>query len=552
MASAGFFNTNDYEGRYLTFTWSVERQDIETNTTTIAWSLKGAGVAESSYYPAGNFKVVINGITVYLSATRINLYNGTVVANGTLNIEHESDGSKTFTASVEGAIYYTSVNCRGNGSFELPTITRQAVLTSAPDFTDEENPRIIYSNSAGELVESLKALISIGGAEYIERDIPVDSTEYTFILSTAERNILRAASPSSNTLEVDFIVRTVINSATYDSSLTKTCTIVNDDPVIGAISYADTNNTTLAITGDSSKIIEGRSTVTFTIATITALKSSSLISVKVTVNGITTTSLISGETIANKTISFGVINSAESLAAEIEVKDSRGNISVSSVNITMLEYTNPTAIIDLHRVDNYKADTSLKANALYSSLDGHNTLTMQYQYKETTDEDYGALTALSDGVETIITLATDKQYDFRVVVSDLLGTTSYLLTVDKGTPILFIDRKRRSIGVNCFPNYDESIEVNGDDPFYYHDGDSVELTDYLTSGIAISTTVISFNIKLDKIIGDNGVSFSSLGLTVVSAGSSSVYSNFLSVGSLAIAKSSETSIKVTATISGST
>ena len=71
MASSGSFNTSGYDGRYLKFAWTVESQNIANNTTTISWTLKGAGTGGSSWYRSGNFKVVINGATVYSSTTII-------------------------------------------------------------------------------------------------------------------------------------------------------------------------------------------------------------------------------------------------------------------------------------------------------------------------------------------------------------------------------------------------------------------------------------------------------------------------------------------------
>ena len=75
MASSGSFNTSSYSGRYLVFSWTVKSQDVAANQTVISWSLKGAG-GDSTWYKSGNFKVVIAGVTVYSSATRIELHNG--------------------------------------------------------------------------------------------------------------------------------------------------------------------------------------------------------------------------------------------------------------------------------------------------------------------------------------------------------------------------------------------------------------------------------------------------------------------------------------------
>ena len=65
MASSGSFNTSSYDVRYLTFNWSIASQDIGNNRTVINWSVVGAGGSTTSWYKAGNFKVVINGSTVY-------------------------------------------------------------------------------------------------------------------------------------------------------------------------------------------------------------------------------------------------------------------------------------------------------------------------------------------------------------------------------------------------------------------------------------------------------------------------------------------------------
>lgn len=123
MASSGYFNTSAYSGRHLQFLWSTQSRNIANNTTTIAWTLKGAGNAEE-WYNSGNFKVVIAGETVFSSADRIRLENGTVVATGTYTLKHNADGSKSFTASAQAGIYTVAVNCSGSGTFELDSIAR--------------------------------------------------------------------------------------------------------------------------------------------------------------------------------------------------------------------------------------------------------------------------------------------------------------------------------------------------------------------------------------------------------------------------------------------
>ena len=127
MATKGSFNTTTVEGRYLTFSWSIVSQDVTTNKTKISWSLKGGGV--SGYVYGGDFKVVINGSTVYTSETRIPIYNSTTIKTGTATIAHNNDGTKTFSASVECALYSYSISSKGSDSWALTAIPRQATIT---------------------------------------------------------------------------------------------------------------------------------------------------------------------------------------------------------------------------------------------------------------------------------------------------------------------------------------------------------------------------------------------------------------------------------------
>ena len=463
MANSGSFNTTGYQGRYLNFSWTLVSQSYENNTSTISWSLKGAGNAQSSWYNAGNFKVVINGTTAYSSSTRIKLYNGTTVASGTFTITHGSDGTKTFTASAEAGIYTVAVNCSGSGSWSLPTISRAATITQAPNFTDEQNPTITYSNSAGNAVTSLQACISLTGstADIPYRNIDKTGTQYTFNLTTAERNTLRAASPNSNTLNVIFYVKTVINGSTYYSTLNRTMTIVNAAPTISGVSYADTNATTTAITGDNQKIIQNNSTVSFTFASLAALKSATLSKIEITVNAVKVTTALSGSSVSSRTISYGTINSSSNLAASITLTDSRGNTSSTSININMLAWSLPTAIISCARKNNFYSETDLTVNADYAALGGANTITIQYQTRQQGSGSWSALQSLQDDVQVTITLDNTKAWDIRVIVTDRLGSSTYTVSIDKGIPIVYFDRLNRSIGFNCFPKNESSVESEG-------------------------------------------------------------------------------------------
>lgn len=463
MASSGSFNTGGYEGRYLTFSWSVASQSVVNNQTIISWTLKGAGGSTTSWYNSGNFKVVINGSIVYSSSTRIKLYNGTTVASGQFTIAHNSDGNKTFSASAEAGIYTIAVNCRGNGSWALPQIARQATITNAPNFTDIQNPTITYSNPAGNNVTKLQACISLTGSndDIAYRDIPSNGTSYTFNLTEAERNVLRKAAANSKTLTVYFYVATFMGGTIYRSNVPKTLTIVNANPAIASYTYKDSNSTTTNITKNNQIIIRNNSNLLITLNTITSLKYATLSSVQVTLNGVTkTASGISGNTsVSSVNVNMGTVNLSQNGTASIVVTDSRGNTTTYSQEITIADWVNPSAIIELHRKNNFYTETDITVDGSISSLNGKNIMKIQYHYKKITDTNYSVLATLQDNVKTTFNIDNSYDWNVRVIISDLIGSTTYNLFVDKGIPLIFFDRLNNSVGINGFPTEEKSLEV---------------------------------------------------------------------------------------------
>ena len=454
--------TSSYDGRYLKLTVTEESYSIANNTSTVRWKLESIG-GSVSYYTIYNWGVWVNGQQIYgTQTTNWNSYNfpaATGSTTGTITVNHKSDGSADpIGFELKGCVYYNRSNSY-TGSISLTKIPRQANLTSAPDFNDEANPTINYSNPAGNSVSSLDACISLNGSrdDVPYRAVSKTGTSYTFSLSESERNTLRSACPNSNTLSVIFYLRTVIGGNTFYSTITKTMSIINGNPTFSAsnITYKDNNSTTVAITGNNQKLVQSLSTLLATITSASAKKYSSISKYEATINGVTKTITSAGN------INFGEINSANNLTLSVKVTDSRGNTTTASKTVVFLAWTLPTAIISLKRKNNYEDQSYLTVNGTYSSVDSKNTLSIKYQYKKTTDSSYSSLTTISNGQTKTITLSKDYAWDFKIVLTDAFGTTTYNVTLAKGKFIFFVDTKKLSVGVNCFPTNSETLEVNG-------------------------------------------------------------------------------------------
>lgn len=351
-------------------------------------------------------------------------YNGSstvTLKSGSATIPHNSDGTKSisysFSVSSISASYLPG-SASKSGSMTLTAIPRQATITSAPNFNDEENPTISYNNGAGNTVTSLQACISLDGSkdDIAYRDISKTSSSYTFNLTDAERNVLRNACTTSNSRNVIFFVQTVLNGQTYRSTLTKTLNIVNATPTIEATAK-DTNSTSLELTGSENKIIKGYNTIAVNM-TATALKGATISSYKIT-NGSNTINSSSGE-----------FNNVESESFDFTVTDSRGNTFKKTLVKTLVDYIRPTA--------NVKADISpdgiitgtISGNFFNGSFGSKsNTLSVQYNYK-TVDGSYGSwksATATKSGNTytadfTISGLDYRNKYVVRAMVFDKLYT----------------------------------------------------------------------------------------------------------------------------------
>ena len=470
---------------------------IPNNTSTVnvkvdAWRTNSGYTTDA----AGKCYCTING-TSYNSSWSygqkpITHNSHTVLFEKNVTIPHNADGSKTIY--VSSYIKHDKFTSSSHGfNVTLTNIPRKAEITAAPDFTDESNPTISYTNAAGATVDTLQACISLDNSTdtVAYRDIDKAGSSYTFNLSASDRSTLLAATPNSNTLTVYFIVKTVLGGTTYYSSVSKVMSVVNANPTLSGVTYKDTNGATTAITSDDQIIIQANSTLQFKFATLTAIKSATLANVKVKLDGTTYQLNLSGTTQSNKTINIGTVDSSSNLTAEVILTDSRGNTASTTQTVTMEAWSLPTAIISLQRVNNFYDETDLKVQSSYSSLDGQNVLTIQYQYKETSSGTYNSPVTISDNTTYQITLANTKEWDVRVILTDLIGSTTYNLRVGKGTPIFFADKLRSSVGINCLPQHDNAFEVNG-----------IDATGLLTNAMMFTflntdTFVIEFPFEVD-------------------------------------------------------
>lgn len=435
-------SANGAKGHHkFTLTVNETGTSTENNTSSLSFSFKLSPIQNNwdwaKWGTSISYTVQING-TQY--SGYIPDYDGVstvTVKSGTQTVSHNADGTKSisisFSVTDKANQRYTCGNASASGTMALTAIPRQATLLTATNFIDGENPTITYSNPAGTAVSALEAAIGwTGQADIAYRAVSKTGGSYTFPLTTAERELLRSACADSNSIPVNFFLKTTIGSKTYSSFLSRRFYIDNANPIITA-SVVDTNSTTISLTGDSSKLIRYHSDATATMSA-EAQKGASIDEDTYVIKNGSSVGL-------DPTYTF---NDVESNVFHFSVADSRGNCGVAEMSLDMVDYIKLTCNIEDNTPD---GDGNVTVACYGDCFNGSfgarsNTLTAQYRYKEQggTWSGYSDMTVTRSGnayyaTASLSGLDYQKTYSFQARVYDLLEMRESGVSSVKSIPL---------------------------------------------------------------------------------------------------------------------
>lgn len=296
-----------------------------------------------------------------------------------------------------------------------------------------------------------------------------------------------------NAKQGTYIIKVTYHDSKGDHSWSSSSNIfkaVQSDciPTLGTFTYDDENTTTSDITQDTKKIVQGKSKVKYSLSSVTTKHNATISSVKVAVLGKTYTLTAGSGTSYNNNGNGKEIASSSNVNATVTVTDSRGYTASKSVTVSMLPYSNPTAKVSIARQSNYYSETDIKVNASFSSINSKNSLKyLGYRIKKSTDSNWGSWTTIPNN--TARTFTADNQYEWNVQVwvEDQLTVVTYSVNLQRGMPLMFWDKKRNSVGVNCFPDYDNSLCLDVRRIYMQNDGETgftMHRSDYGTSANA--------------------------------------------------------------------
>lgn len=452
---------------------------VENNTSSVTWWLDM--YSTNAYYSAtsvsGRFVATINDTQVINSVRTWSVSGGSGVriADGTMTIGHNADGSKSFNVS---ASYATSVNYGVytpnsgslSGSMTLTTIPRATAVS-----LDLSNGTVMGSTIT---IKGTPASSSFNHKIYYQ----LNSSTEVHIADVSSGNVnqswtIPTSLADSVTTSDSAII--AINLKTYNGSTyigvksTSFTTSVPSTyvPTIDSVTISDTNT---ALENTFGVFIQSQSALKITIGA-SGSHGSTIKSITGSIDGSTYTA-------SNSVITTKKINSSGSVSLVVSTTDSRGNTASVTKSVDVTAYSNPTVsgLSVVRANSSYEVDESNGTYALFgysysvSPLNNKNTFTFKIQYKEKDSSNWTDVTNITSGYSMTNgsfkggnILASASSYDVRFGIKDYFSTDYVYLNLNVSTTYTLVNfgAGGKSLAIGGQSSDDGTFEVDMDTIF---------------------------------------------------------------------------------------
>ena len=479
-----------YQLKDNTSVWSTARE-YTTDWFTIANKVSGTtaltlrlysttGSTRNEYY---NFTLDIDPAYANITQSFSNKTETTITMNwnSDYTLSHiwysTNDGSSWIDGgdvnSTNGT--YTISGLSANTTYNIKTKGRRSntTLDSTTGTNTQTTYPYPYANSMPSFV--IGNAVNIGIYNPLGRNITVNVLDKN---DTSVYNTSGVLTSISTTINGDSLYSSIPNqqSANYkvkvsysgnnDIKTGGTYTINTSvcSPSITSLSYEDKFADTLAMTNDSSILVSSYSKVKFTATGLTTLKSATIKRVELRIGSVNNASLgnltVSGTSASIENIVM-VLNNTTDKDAYITLIDSRDLTYTKKITTDLRAYNIPTFNYSVKRQSNFYTATDFLVNAYYTAI-GSNAISIKVKYKKLEDSTWSNWVSLTNNTTSTINLDNAYVWNVSFEISDALWTWDNINTsVGKGTPALYLDTTKSSVGINCFPSLSDSFEVNG-------------------------------------------------------------------------------------------
>lgn len=412
---------------------------ISATTTGQTWNATGSAYVNATLTGQNNVCTIP---TTYFNINRnstVTVYSGKVGP-----FYHNADGSLN-PISISASSYITSnYSPTGWTTCNMSTIARKSSVY-ASNAEIEGTSVITINKQASSFTHTLTyqfgslsgTIASYTSASSVNFNIP--SSFYAQI-------------PNSKTGTCTITCTTYSNGTNIGStstSFTVSCNESKCKPSVSA-TVTDANQATVALTGDSSKLVRYKSTARIT-PSATSKNSASIIS----------------KSVENQVVSSYLdISNVSKNSFNVSATDSRGFVTSITKTATMIEYVQLTCSAVFKRENQTSSVVSLNYSGNYfngSFGTTDNALSLSWKYREAGTSEWitgGTLTptveenTYSGSIQCGSDFDYQKNYEFMVEFSDKIDSlNSGIITLSKGQGSLEI--------------YDKAIKANGEVLFYW-------------------------------------------------------------------------------------
>lgn len=452
MALSGTVKTNaDGNGRYYQLSWTAT-QSTANNTSTISWTLSAQGysggwVAERTLY------VTIDGATVYSKSDRVERKVGTI-KTGTKTITHNSNGSRSFTITLGAAVYGTSVNCKGSGTFALNTIGRASTL-----------------NVSGGTLGVAQTITADRKVSSFTHTLTWECGSYSGTIATKSTATSWSFTPPlelANTATQLYPVGVYFKLTTYNGS---TVVGTSDQTVIMKIPTSIKPTCAVNITDPTGYsatyggYVQNKSKMKITVTATPAYGSP-----------ITGYSIIAnGNTYSDNPATTGVITASGTNTIIGKATDKRNRTGSATTTINVLAYSSPKITFTMYRCDQDGTENmtgsycKVTYKAVITSLSNKNSKSIKLRYKKTNDTQYTSRTinmsAYTQEGSEIFSAEDGSSYNVQMQAIDSFETSTTTAELSTGFSIMHIAASGKGLAIGKISQADE-FEVGMDAKFY--------------------------------------------------------------------------------------
>lgn len=438
-ASSGAFETSVYNAagsQYpdrIRVEWSSS-QSVANNTSTIYWTVKSAGGTGNSYsyVMAGPVTVNIAGVTVFSRSDRFEMHVGATLGSGSFTLTHNTDGTKSFSAWAEAAIYTYAVSSTKYGySVDLPQILRASSISVSGN-TMGSQLTINISKASSSFTHTLTWQFG-NQTGTIASQTSNPSIAWTPPISLASQ-IPNKTSGNGTIWCTTFNGGTNIGQKSINFTLQVPSNIVPSiDSFVASIESTKPANCGL--------YVKNHSTVRWDVSASGAYGST----IKKCVISGQNLSYTSTKSSNSYSATSSTLTIAGKKTYKVTVTDSRGRTASTTSYITIEDY-NPPAITSISsfrsdekgNLDGSGKHITHQLTSSFYTLNRKNKIKIEVFSKESSEPTYSnSVTIKDDSNNTVsytytyptdVSFSVNSTYDFQIVISDSVGKSATVYT----------------------------------------------------------------------------------------------------------------------------